>query len=75
MIEFEVVKKKLRHQMNELADLLAGGNISTMEDYRHITGKIYGLAMAESIIIDYEDKQMEEELSEWGTSQNINKVQ
>ena len=51
-----LLKKKLRGQMNELADHLAVGSAKDMEEYRKVCGIIEGLAWAEREIIDIEDK-------------------
>ena len=51
-----LIRKKLRNQMNELADHLAVGSAKDMEDYRKITGIIEGLAWAEREVIDLEDR-------------------
>ena len=51
-----LLKRKLREQMNELADHLAVGSAKDMEEYRKVTGIIEGLAWAEREIIDLEDK-------------------
>ena len=51
-----LIKKKLRDQMNELADHLAVGSAKDMEEYRKVCGIIEGLAWAEREIIDIEDK-------------------
>jgi len=51
-----LLKKKLRDQMNELADHLAVGSAKDMEEYRKVTGIIEGLAWAEREIIDLETK-------------------
>jgi|TARA_R110000823_G_scaffold229862_3_gene356755 hypothetical protein len=53
---FSVLKKKIRNQMNDLADHLAVGSAKDMEEYRKITGIIEGLAWAEREVIDLEDK-------------------
>ena len=53
-----LLRKKMRTQMNELADHLAIGAAKDMEDYRKICGIIEGLAWAEREIIDMEDKLM-----------------
>ena len=53
---FSVLKKKIRNQMNDLADHLAVGSAKDMEDYRKITGIIEGLAWTEREVIDLEDK-------------------
>jgi hypothetical protein len=50
------IRKKIREEMNNLADFLAGGGCSTIEDYRHICGKIEGLAIAEREILDIEQR-------------------
>ena len=54
-----ILKKKIRTQMNELADHLAVGSAKDMEEYRKVTGIIEGLAWAEREVIDLEDKLME----------------
>ena len=51
-----LLKKKLRTQMNELADHLAVGAAKDMADYRKVTGIIEGLAWAEREVIDIEDR-------------------
>jgi|TARA_R110000824_G_scaffold53357_3_gene147786 hypothetical protein len=53
---FSLLKKKIRNQMNDLADHLAVGSAKDMEDYRKITGIIEGLAWTEREVIDLEDK-------------------
>ena len=53
---FSVLKKKIRNQMNDLADHLAVGSAKDMEEYRKITGIIEGLAWTEREVIDLEDK-------------------
>lgn len=51
-----ILKKKLRGQMNELADHLALGSAQDMEEYRKVCGMIEGLAWAEREVIDIEDR-------------------
>ena len=51
-----LLKKKLRDQMNELADHLAVGSAKDMEEYRKVCGIIEGLAWAEREVINIEDK-------------------
>ena len=53
---FSVLKKKIRNQMNDLADHLAVGSAKDIEEYRKITGIIEGLAWTEREGIDLEDK-------------------
>ena len=50
-----LLRKKMRTQMNELADHLAIGSAKDMEDYRKICGIIEGLAWAEREMIDMEE--------------------
>ena len=54
-----LLKKQLRDQMNELADLVSLGSAKNMEDYRKMCGIIEGLAWAEREIIDIEDRLKE----------------
>ena len=51
-----LLKRKIRVQMNEIADALSVGSAKNMEDYRKMCGIIEGLAWAEREIIDVEDK-------------------
>ena len=53
---FSVLKKKIRNQMNDLADHLAVGSAKDIEEYRKITGIIEGLAWTEREVIDLEDR-------------------
>ena len=52
-------KKKIRIQMNELADHLAMGSAKDMEEYRRVCGTIEGLAWVEREVIDIETKLRE----------------
>jgi len=51
-----LLRKKLRSQMNEIADLLSIGSAKNMEEYRKMCGIIEGLAWAEREVIDLEDR-------------------
>ena len=51
-----LLKRKIRVQMNEIADMLSVGSAKNMEDYRKMCGIIEGLAWAEREIIDIQDK-------------------
>ena len=51
-----LLKKKIRIQMNELADHLAMGSAKDMEEYRKVCGTIEGLAWTEREIIDLDEK-------------------
>lgn len=55
----EALRGMLRRDMNELADDLASNTCKNLEDYRHICGRINGLAMAESYLLELV-KKMEE---------------
>jgi len=52
----ELLQKKLRELMNILADDVATGVCQTFEDYKQVTGKIEGLALAERELLDLDDK-------------------
>ena len=54
-----LLRKKLRKQMNEIADLLSIGSAKNMEEYRKMCGIIKGLAWAEREVIDLEDRLRE----------------
>ena len=54
-----LLKKKLRDQMNEIADSVSLGSAKNMEDYRKMCGIIEGLAWAEREVIDIEDRLKE----------------
>jgi len=54
-----LLRKKIRQQMNDLADHLAVGAAKDIEEYRKITGMIEGLAWSEREIIDLEEKLMD----------------
>jgi len=54
-----LLRKKLRGQMNEIADLLSLGSAKNMEEYRKMCGIIEGLAWAEREVIDLEDRLKE----------------
>jgi len=54
-----LLKKKLRDQMNEIADSVSLGSAKNMEDYRKMCGIIEGLAWAEREVIDIEDRLRE----------------
>ena len=54
-----LLRKKLRQQMNEIADLLSLGSAKNMEEYRKMCGIIEGLAWAEREVIDLEDRLIE----------------
>lgn len=48
----EQLRKQIRTDLNNLADDLAGGGAVSYEAYRYMVGKVEGLAMAESYLIE-----------------------
>tara|TARA_R100001244_G_scaffold10620_1_gene12485 strand:+ start:232 stop:426 length:195 start_codon:yes stop_codon:yes gene_type:complete len=54
-----LLKKKIRNQMNDVADHLALGSAKDIEEYRKMCGIIEGLAWTEREIIDLSDKMMD----------------
>ena len=61
MTELDLIKKKIRVRLNELADILADGGATNFEEYKYIVGQIHGLALAERDILDFEKLQNDEE--------------
>ncbi len=48
----EELRKRMRADMNELADHVAAGNCKDFAEYKHLTGQILGLAAAERHLLD-----------------------
>jgi hypothetical protein len=48
----EVLRKKIRDDMNNYADDCAGGACGSFEEYQKLCGVIQGLALAESHLLD-----------------------
>lgn len=42
--------------MNDLADYVARGDCKSIEEYRHVTGQILGISLAERDLLDLQDK-------------------
>lgn len=61
MTEFDLLKRDIRTEMNDLADALATGAAPDYPAYRHMVGKIEGLAFAERIIIDLEERLLRQD--------------
>ena len=51
-----VLREKIRIDMNNYADDLAGGACRNFEEYQKLCGTIQGLAFAERYLIDLADK-------------------
>ena len=54
-----VLREKIRTDMNNYADDMAGGQCRTFEEYQKLCGVISGLAIAERYLLDLQ-KEMEE---------------
>ena len=52
MTGYELLRKKIRDQLNDIADDLAGGSCPDYAAYKYLTGKIEGLALAERDLIE-----------------------
>jgi hypothetical protein len=55
----EVLRKKIREDLNNYADDIAGGSCQNFEQYQKLCGVIQGLAMAEAYLIDLAQKAEE----------------
>jgi hypothetical protein len=51
-----VLREKIRTDMNNYADDLAGGACRNFEDYQKLCGVIQGLATAERYVLDLAEK-------------------
>ena len=51
-----VLREKIRTDMNNYADDLAGGHCRTFDEYQKLCGVIQGLAIAERHLIDLAEK-------------------
>jgi hypothetical protein len=51
-----VLREKIRKDMNNYADDLAGGGCRSFEEYQKLCGVIQGLAIAERYLIDLADE-------------------
>jgi hypothetical protein len=60
---FQVLRDKLRADMNNFTDDLANGQCSSFEQYKELCGVIRGLAYAERHLIDLAEN-VERELDE-----------
>lgn len=52
----EVLREKIREDMNAVADDLASGSCRSFEDYQKLCGVIQGLALAERHLLDLAKK-------------------
>jgi len=51
-----VLREKIRNDMNNYADDLAGGSCRSFDEYQKLCGVIQGLAIAERHLIDLAEK-------------------
>lgn len=61
MNELDVIKKKIREHLNNLADDLASGAAVDYPHYRYMTGMVTGLALIERDILDLEKAREDED--------------
>ena len=52
----EVLRQKIRDDLNNYADDIAGGACQNFEQYQKLCGVIQGLAIAESYLLDLAKK-------------------
>ena len=52
----EVLRQKIREDLNNYADYIAGGACQNFEQYQKLCGVIQGLAIAESYLLDLAKK-------------------
>lgn len=52
----ETLRKRIREDLNNYADDMAGGACRSFEEYQKLCGVIQGLAQAESYLIDLAKK-------------------
>jgi len=50
------LKSSIRNQMNEIADAMAVGTCTSIEQYKQMVGMIEGLAWVEREVIDLEER-------------------
>lgn len=61
MDTLDVLRKKLRDRMNDIADAVSTGTCRNYEEYQRLCGVIEGLAHAERDIIDLKDQLEKDE--------------
>jgi hypothetical protein len=57
MDELDVIQKKIRERMNEIADAVATGSCKNYEQYQRLCGVIEGLAHAERDLLDVREQR------------------
>jgi|TARA_Y100001938_G_C7942576_1_gene355059 hypothetical protein len=56
MDELDLVNKKIREQMDQMADHMATGGCKSYDDYKYCSGVVAGLAVAEREILDIKER-------------------
>lgn len=56
----EALRKEMRGHMNLVTDEMAAGGCESFPDYTNKTGVIHGLALAERMLLDLDDKLIRE---------------
>ena len=59
MTVFEVLQDQMKTKEEALRSALAMNTMSSMEDYRYVTGQLRGLAVARNMVKDLETSQYE----------------
>jgi len=55
MSELDVLRKKIRDRMNDIADAVSTGSCSSYDEYQRLCGVIEGLAHAERDLLDLKE--------------------
>lgn len=58
--ELEILRKKLRERMNDVADSVASGRCADFGEYQKLCGVIEGLAYAERDLLDLAETMKKE---------------
>ena len=56
MDELDLIGKKIREQMDSMADHMATGGCKSFDDYRYCSGVVAGLAVAEREKLDIKER-------------------
>ncbi len=60
-ILIEKFKSRIRDLMNDRADNIATGSCTSFDEYKHQSGVIEGLALAERELLDWIERNVKEE--------------
>lgn len=55
MTELDVLRKKIRERMNDIADAVSTGSCNSYDEYQRLCGVIEGLAHAERDLLDLKE--------------------